>query len=420
MRCARLISIGDELLDGSRVDTNAAWLAAVLSEQGFDVLGTRVVPDVVEDIAEAISASAVDVDLLILTGGLGPTPDDVTRSAMAVAMGCELVQHHEATAWVEQCLSERGMEAQESQLAMGRCPAGASWEPNPIGTAPLLHCTVGEAKCWVLPGPPKEMQLAWEELVSPTLLSGADSELWRSRVYSHGLLEADAASRLGTLLDRSNDIVLGTRISKGIFIVSIVAKNQAEGRRVHADVEERLAPHAFNAQDVSLSEAVGRTLLESNGTVAVAESCTGGSIGGMVSATAGCSAWFHGGVVTYTNDSKVRELSVSPSHFESDGAGAVSRVVATEMARGVRARFATTWSISVTGIAGPSGGTAEQPVGTVWISVAGPRGIVARRCQFSGDRSVVQFRTCLSALQLLRLCVLGRAEDEPLIWEQER
>ncbi|MDG2291241.1 MAG: competence/damage-inducible protein A, partial [Phycisphaerales bacterium] len=233
---ARVLSIGDELLDGSSADTNSSWIAARLVEHGIQVLGIQVVPDVVEDIVDAMSVSVSDADLLIVTGGLGPTPDDVTREAMAVAMGCELVQNPEATSWVAQCLRERGLEPTEGQLSMGCCPAAAAWAPNSAGTAPILHGAVEEAHVWILPGPPREMRMGWHEQVAPSLHVDAASRLWHGHVYSHGLIEAEAADRLGELLDRTNDTVLGTRMSHGIFIVSITAAEERAGRVVQEEV----------------------------------------------------------------------------------------------------------------------------------------------------------------------------------------
>ena len=165
MMRARVLSIGDELLDGSRADTNSSWLAERLVEHGIQVLGIRVVHDVVDDIVEAIAQAVSDADLLVVTGGLGPTPDDVTRDAMAKAMGCELIQDPEATAWVERCLRERGLEPTDGQLSMGRCPAAAKWAANSVGTAPILHGQVDDSHVWILPGPPHEMRTAWREQV---------------------------------------------------------------------------------------------------------------------------------------------------------------------------------------------------------------------------------------------------------------
>ena len=419
MNTARIISIGDELLQGASTDTNAAWLAGRLHRRGILVDGVATVPDEVERIAAALESAATRADLVIVTGGLGPTPDDVTRAGLAAALGCAVIEDPAAVDWIRGFLESKQFTMTDRQRSMGCRPERADWHATSRGSAPILSAGLHEAVIWILPGPPAEMRQAWKELVAPSLPPTADASCWSGSLRCQGLIEADAADRLGTLLDRSNEVMLGTRVSDGLFIVTATGPDEVRGRAALDAARACLHPWSFDPADESMSQAVGRVLRDTDATVSTAESCTGGGIGSMLVDTSGSSAWYHGGVVTYTNASKIRELDVATELFGVDGPGAVSRDVAGAMAKGVRRRFGTHWSVAVTGIAGPDGGTPMKPAGTVWIAVDGESGTDVRHFQFSGGRAAVRMHTALTALQLLRLHVLGEAGGVRLSRERD-
>lgn len=417
MKRASIISIGDELLQGSSVDTNSAWIAGELSRYGYLVDGIVTVPDEIGRVATAFDDAARAADVVIASGGLGPTPDDVTRAGLASAIGCEVIEDPAAVDWIVGVLAGRGATLLPLQRLMGERPVSADWHPNARGLAPILSACLHDVPIWVLPGPPVEMRSGWLDHVAPTLGGPKHAGTWIGSIRCQGLFEADAAERLDSLLDRSNTIPLSTRISNWMFIATVYAPDQEQGRSVLEQVRDRLKPWSLDCDDESLSAAVGRVLADTGASVSTAESCTGGGIGGELVATPGSSGWYHGGVVTYTNESKIAELDVPADLFQPDGPGAVSADVAKAMALGVRHRFGTEWSVSVTGIAGPGGGSTAKPVGTVWIGIDGPSGTEARRFRFSGDRAAVQRQATLAAMQLLRWHVLGVSHEAAICTE---
>ncbi len=414
----RILSIGDELLDGSCVDTNAAWLASSLADRGLSVDSINTVPDIVERIASSLVESASQSSLVIATGGLGPTPDDLSREGLAHAIGEKLVVDDAALSWSRSRLEGRGFQFTSPQAGMARRPGSASWFPNDMGTAPPLHAKIGECDVWLLPGPPAEMKSCFEAHVLPGLPSNEPGERsWVERIRCHGLLEAEIVERLGELLDRDNPVQVGTRMSRGIFIATVHAASREQGEPVAASIEERLRPHVLGRGDVTMSSSVGGLLLEQGVTLATAESCTGGMVGACIVDTQGSSRWYHGGVVCYTNELKQSLLNVPSSLFEPGAPGAVSAEVASAMAQGARSATGADIGLSITGIAGPDGGTQQKPVGTVWISIARGEDVTSRCYRFPGDRQGIRRRALTHALQLLRLVLLGEVESASLPWE---
>lgn len=403
---AILLSIGDELLCGDCVDTNANWLCARLVERGVEVHEVRQVPDQRERIAAAFRDAMTQCDLVVSTGGLGPTPDDLTARGLADAVDDELVQDESAAGWIRHRLESRGYQVNPLQLKMADRPGAAAMLPNPDGTAPIIRLAVGPCMLWCLPGPPNEMRAAFHEHVAPGLPPGRS--LASREVRCCGIIEADATRRLGELVDRDRSVVLGTRISRGMFIAT-VHEDGPESDSLLEVVRDRLAPWAFGGNDEGPQHDVARLLLSSGGTLATAESCTGGLIGSSLVDVPGSSRWYRGGVVSYVNELKQSWLGVPESRFEPGGPGAVSGEVARDMAAGIRAATGSDWGISVTGIAGPDGGTDDKPVGTVWIGVSSESACSVRRFLLPGDRTAVRRRTAMYALQCLRFTMLGVA-----------
>ena len=418
-----MLAIGDELVLGAVSDRHAQWLSAQLVALGCTVLEHRTVGDDLEAIAAAIAEFAGRSDIVLVTGGLGPTDDDLTRDALCRAMGDTLVGDAEARDALRARFESRRMPIPEMNWRQATRPSRAACIPNPHGTAPGLSATIGGALVWAMPGPPREMQPMWDSHVAPRI-----RELCASRgcagvrthaLHSCGLPESVAAERIRPWMARGSNPVIGTTASGAVISARIRAEGpDAEGLLEGAAAAVRAAwdPYVFGEQGVALAAAVGALLLEARSTASVAESCTGGLLGGAITEVPGSSAWFVGGILSYSNDVKEGALGVPAAELAQHGA--VSRPVAVSMARGVAATMRTRWGVSTTGIAGPDGGTADKPVGTVWICVhdAERRREDARCFRFTGDRETVRDRTVKVALQMLRLNIIGRA-DVDLLWQ---
>ncbi len=444
---AAILSIGDELVLGQSVDTNSAWLSEELA--GLDVACDehRTVADDRDAIARAIAELLDGRDLLLLTGGLGPTADDLTRHALGDVLdpGRPLVLDDAALTELEGWFAGRpgGMPAANRVQAMR--PASAAMIPNPRGTAPGLRAEPGRRLLVAMPGPPREMQPMFDAVVRPWAASRRSDRVATALVPSVGLGESDAAARLGDLMDRGRTTLVGTTASGGVVTARIRAiGDDAEARvaEAAAEVERRWHPYAFARGPATLAEATGRRLERAGRRLVTCESCTGGLLGAMVTAVAGSSAWYPGGWVTYENAAKQDLLGVPASLLTAHGA--VSAEVAMAMAIGGLVRGAADEALSITGIAGPGGGTPGKPVGTVWIghasrAVGGPGGdgtgagaaaspvrVRARRFRFRGERATVRDRSATMALAMLRLSLDGHEAwppertRVPLLWEEPR
>jgi nicotinamide-nucleotide amidase len=420
---ASVLAIGDELVLGSVSDRHAQWLSSRLVSLGCEVVEHRTVGDDLERIAAAILAFAAQSDVVLVTGGLGPTDDDLTRDALCRAMGDTLVEDAEARDALRARFESRRMPIPDMNWRQATRPSRASCVPNPHGTAPGLRATVGAALVWAMPGPPREMQPMWESHVAPRIAEACESRgcagVRIHAIHSCGLPESVAAERIRSWMARGSNPVIGTTASGAVVSARIRAEGPDADRRIKeaADaVRTAWAPYVFSEQGISLPAATGALLVESGASVSVAESCTGGLLGGALTEVAGSSAWFVGGIMSYANEVKERALGVRAEELAQHGA--VSRPVAIAMARGVTAAMRTRWGISTTGIAGPEGGSADKPVGTVWICVHDDerRRSDARCFRFTGDRETVRDRTVKIALQMLRLNIVGRA-DVDLLWQ---
>ncbi len=414
-RTACTISVGDELLAGESLDTHGRTIAATLGARGCRVLGHRVVGDDVAAIAAAMREALADADLVIVTGGLGPTLDDVTREALAEVLEDPLVVDVEAVSTLEAWFAGRGRPMPESNRRQVMRPSSAHLLPNPHGTAPGIAASVGGVPIAVLPGPPREMRPMLDLVVETHLAAEPARPVVVVRAV--GIGESDAGTRIAEFMRRDAPLPVATTVSDSIVSARIRGRDAGDAdevERLARAVEDAWAPFAFARGEGSLEAAVGSLLAGSGATIATAESCTGGLLAGALTAVPGSSAWFPGSVVTYANRRKVEDLGVSEIDLERDGA--VSRSVAVAMAAGARARAGASIGVSTTGIAGPDGGTDAKPVGTVWIGIADDDGTDARCFRFPGERDTVRRRTVLAALQLVRLRLLGASE--PLLWER--
>jgi len=420
---ASVLAIGDELVLGAVSDRHAQWLSSRLVALGCAVIEHRTVGDELEQIVAAIEAFAAGSDIVLVTGGLGPTDDDLTRDALCRAMGDTMVDDAEARDALRARFESRRMPIPQMNWRQATRPSRATCIPNPHGTAPGLHAKVGDALVWAMPGPPREMQPMWDSHVAPRIAEACASRgcagVRTFALHSCGLPESVAAERIRPWMARGSNPVIGTTASGAVISARIRAEGSDAERRVHeaaAAVRTAWDPFVFGEQGTSIAAAVGALLLQARAAVSVAESCTGGLLGGALTDVPGSSAWFVGGVLSYANAVKERALGVPAAELAQHGA--VSRPVAVAMARGIAATMHTRWGVSTTGIAGPDGGTADKPVGTVWICVhdAESQRDDVRCFRFTGDRETVRDRTVKVALQMLRLNIIGRA-DVDLLWQ---
>lgn len=410
---AQILSIGNELTLGQAVDTNSAWLAQRLAERG--ILCTRhvTVADDRAEITREIAAAAKETDLLIITGGLGPTPDDLTREALADAMGASLEFRPECFQQIEAYFKTRQRDMHPGNRQQAMCPAGAEPLPNLCGTAPGIRAKLGRATIFVMPGVPREMKDMFERCVVPTLPSGESvSPIVQRTIKTFGIPESEVGEKIADLMARGRNPTVGTSAADLIISIRINAqggsRKEAE-RMAEADAGEvwsRLGIAVFGEGDEAVQDALAKLLIAGKKTVSTAESCTGGLIAKRLTDVPGSSAYFIQSAVTYSNEAKERALSV-PSELLARH-GAVSGEVAEAMAANCRRICGTDYALSATGVAGPTGGTPEKPIGLVFIGMATPRNTLVKEMRFGETltREEIRDRTAKAALNLLRLELL--------------
>jgi nicotinamide-nucleotide amidase len=408
---AIIVAVGNELTSGQTVDTNSAYLARQLVARGIETVGQCIVPDDRGAIAAALRDSAAAADLVLVTGGLGPTADDLTRHALADAMGAELVLDGEALATLEAFFRRRGRTMVPANRVQAMFPAGARPIENQAGTAQGIAARLGGADVYITPGVPHEMRWIFENRIAGEL-PAASNVIVERVVHAFGTGESNMAAEIADLMRRGANPTVGTTVSAGLISIRISARadvaDEAESlaQRSVAEVKARLGEWVVGEGDATIASTVGDLLRRAGATLATAESCTGGLLGAMITDVPGASDYYAGGVVSYANDVKRDALGVPEELLRSHGA--VSEPVAKAMAVGVRQRLGSDYAVAVTGIAGPSGGTDAKPVGLVHIALAGPEGVTAHRHIFPGDRPAVRRRSATAALNHLRLELLAR------------
>ncbi len=413
-RTCALLSIGDELLLGFTADTNAHFLCRELSVLGWDVVAVHTLPDSCKAIARAVRDAAGTAAIVVMTGGLGPTADDLTREALAEASAVPLEERPELRRQIEERFRQIGRSMSASNRVQARIPRGAAGLPNSCGTAPGIRARVGEATVYALPGVPVEMREMFRRSVLPDLppAAAADAIVMR-RLHLTGTGESIIGERLHGLMGERRNPSLGITVKDSIITVQIRARggNQAEAAalagEVEAEVTARCEEYVFGKDEDTLPGVLVKTLAARGETLAVAESCTGGMIASMIVDIPGASDVLREGVVAYANAAKTRLLGVAEELLREHGA--VSGEVAAAMAGGVRANSGATYGLATTGIAGPSGGTKDKPVGTVWLALSRSAGIVYYHRVFSGGRLGVRTRAAYAALDLLRRELTGLA-----------
>ena len=404
---AEIISIGTELLLGNIVDTNAAHIARALAAYGVDLFHKSTVGDNLDRCAETISRALARADAVIISGGIGPTPDDATRAAIAQALGVPLERRPELVEVIRARYARRHREPTEAGLRQADMPVGAQAIPNPNGTAPGILAAKNGTALYAMPGVPSEMVAMLADSVLPDLRQrfGLVDGLFCRLLRTRGIGESDIATQLHDLLTDCVNPTVATYVKTGEVEVRITARApdmpMAETmiEPLETLVRERIGSHIFGVDAAGLEQQLGQRLRHLGLKLATAESCTGGLVGERITSVAGSSEYYLGGVVAYDNQVKMDLLNVPPGLLAQYGA--VSEECAREMARGAAERLGADWAVATTGIAGPDGGTAEKPVGLVFIAVYDRTSDVATVVEkrFSGDRAMVKERTALEALE---------------------
>jgi nicotinamide-nucleotide amidase len=437
---AIILSVGDELVLGQTIDTNSAWLSAQLAAVGCGVAAHLTVPDDQPAIERAIRESITRCDVLLITGGLGPTEDDLTRQALAIVMRAPLQSNAQWLAELDKFFAARGRPMPATNGIQAMIPLGAEIIFNTAGTAAGIHADVRRVplmndenfkegteatfrrdydphcQVFVMPGVPKEMKIMFERDVLPHVRAASGGAVILSRtLHTFGLGESAVAEKLGDLMNRARNPSVGTTVSQGVVSLRVNARFATLDKamlQLDQTVERcraALGSLIYGQDEQSLAEVVGRMLKAAPGapTVSAAESCTGGLLGKMLTDMPGSSSYFAYGWVTYANRAKEQLLGVPSELLQQHGA--VSEPVVIAMANGARQRSASTYALAISGIAGPDGGTSAKPVGTVCIALAHPDGSQARTFLFPGDREMVRDRSAKMALTLLRYHLLGEA-----------
>jgi nicotinamide-nucleotide amidase len=413
---AEIIAVGSELLGSSRLDTNSLFLAECLASLGIDLRAKAVVGDDRKMLAHLFEQALSRADLVILTGGLGPTDDDVTRDVVAEALGLELTEDPEIVAAIARRFARRNMRMPENNRRQARVPRGALVLDNPNGTAPGLFIPHGSRAVVLLPGPPRELQPMMRGLCQGALAARAGRErAYTTSAFVTGRSESHIEERIQPIYSQwyeaSPPIQTTILAAPGQIEIHLTLRSDdAEAARARlaearTSVVDALGDAVFSTDGRLLEEIVGDLLKARGLTIAAAESCTGGLLLSRLTDVPGSSAYVIGGVVTYSNDLKTTLIDVPAEMISTHGA--VSEPVAMAMAKGARARAGADIGVGITGIAGPDGGTPQKPVGTVAIAVAGPdRAATARTFLFPGGRAMVKFQATQAALDMVRR-VLG-------------
>jgi nicotinamide-nucleotide amidase len=406
MLTVEICTIGDELNRGEIIDTNSSWLAERLSALGAYVRWRTSVTDEASDMEHALRTAAERAQVVVCSGGLGPTEDDRTVDVASKLIVKEPRVDPEHEERMRQRFAERGFRLTPNNMRQVRVPDGADVLPNRKGLAPGFGVRLGGAQLFFMPGVPREMKPMFEDFVAPSvtaLVGGARPLLRTWRAVGIGESHVDHA--LQGLIDGVSGATLHFRIAYPENLVTVVVRRDSEAEaqaileRLDGEVRARLGEHVYGTGDTTLAAAVGQKLLTRGATLAVAESCTGGLVGQLLTAVPGSSRYFVGGVISYSNDLKERLLGVSRDTLMMHGA--VSEPTVIEMADGARKTTGANFAIAVSGVAGPDGGTPEKPVGTVFICVTGDGVREVRKLFWPAEREQVRTLAAFSSLHLI-------------------
>ncbi len=398
---AEIITIGDEILLGQTIDTNSAFISQRLSQLGIDVTYKTSVGDDIQTISEALTTGLSRADMVITTGGLGPTNDDITKKAIVKVFKRNLVFQEEILKKVEESFKKRGMEMPKINQNQALQPQGSKALPNQFGSAPGIFIQEKDKIFFALPGVPLEMRSMMENDILPLLEKVSEIKVFQRKLKTTGIPESVIYERIEPIINSRPEVKVAFLPSFLGVDIRLNSQSQEKLEGMENSIKEVLGNSIYGEDDISLEEVVGKLLKNKGKTISVAESCTGGLIGKRLTNVSGSSEYFERGVISYSNQAKMQILNVPQEMIEKNGA--VSEQVAILMAEGIRRISKTDYGLSATGIAGPSGGTPEKPVGLVWIGFAHENDSFAQKFLFGEDRDTNRERAAQAALNLVRL-----------------
>lgn len=418
-----IITIGDELLIGQTIDTNSAWMAKQLNAIGLKISRINSIADTEEAILDALIEVEKRSSIILMTGGLGPTKDDITKFTLCKYFNTKLVRNQEVLERIEKYFTDRGREMLDSNRAQADLPESCQILRNDLGTASGMWFEKNGVIYVSMPGVPYEMKGLMEKEVIPRLQTKVKKpKLYHRTIMTEGIGESFLVEIIKDWEAQLEDdqIHVAYLPSPGIVKVRLSAEGEEAYEILKSKVDHRIdelyqivPQYIFGENDISVEEAIGNELRLKNKTIGTAESCTGGNIAHLLTSISGSSDYFLGSIVSYSNELKASLLNVSLKDIETYGA--VSETVVTQMAVGARLSLGTDYALATSGIAGPNGGTDDKPVGTVWIAIAGKEGFFAKKFLFEKDRGRNIKRASLAALSMLRRTLNGQLRLEPLI-----
>ncbi|WP_342086038.1 competence/damage-inducible protein A [Dyadobacter sp. OTU695] len=409
---AEIITIGDEILFGQIIDTNTQWIGTQLTDIGIRPARKTSVGDNRQDILDAFAQAAQRVDVVIVTGGLGPTRDDITKHTFCEYFGTELEINQEALALITEFFAKRGRAMTELNIQQAALPKNCTYIPNLWGTAPGMWFEKDGVIYVSLPGVPYEMKSLMEFEILPRLKARFSTHIIQHKsIRTIGIGESFLAEKIAGWEDALPEHIKLAYLPHFGQVRLRLTGTGTDQQVLERELAEQVAlvlplieEHVFGYDSDELETVIGSLLINSNATISTAESCTGGYVANQITSIPGSSRYYEGSVVSYSNDVKMGVLGVSRETLEAYGA--VSEQTAREMAEGARRLLNTTFAISTTGIAGPDGGTAEKPVGTVWIACATPEETFTQLLTLRNNRKINIELTCSYALNLLRKTIL--------------
>lgn len=407
-----IIAIGDELLIGQTIDTNSAWIGEQLNALSFDMIQISKIKDDRDRILDALKLAESRSEVILITGGLGPTKDDITKSSLCDYFGVDLVRNQNALENVERIFKQSGRKLLQVNKDQALLPESAICIDNKNGTASGMWFNMGNKTFVSMPGVPFEMKGMMEYSVIPKLLEKYNPvKRYTKTILTEGIVESVLAEKLEYWENdlRAKGMDLAYLPSPGQIRLRITSKYENELDHKIEELEQLILEHIYGEGKEKLEELVGELLLRYNKTLSTAESCTGGYIAHLITSVAGSSAYFNGSIVSYANEVKENSLNVSREDLEQFGA--VSEQVVKQMTKGAIDTLNTDYAIATSGIAGPSGGTEEKPVGTVWIAVASKDKIIAQKFNMGENRERTIRKTAVKALSMLRKLIISENEN---------
>ncbi|AUG57441.1 competence/damage-inducible protein A [Acetivibrio saccincola] len=408
---AEILAVGTELLMGQIVNTNAQYISERLNSIGINVYFHSVVGDNPKRLESSIKLALERSDLVVITGGLGPTKDDITKEKVAEVFGKRMVLHEESLKRIKDYFVKLGREMTDNNAKQAYFPEGSIVIENNKGTAPGCIIESDNKFVVILPGPPREMQPMFDESVMPYLQKDSGYKIVSKYIRTFGIGESKLEEMIMDLVDKQEDVTIATYAKMGEVTVRLTCKCPLSEEGFDKicpfedEIVKRLGSYVYSTENENLEKVVTKMLLENNLTIAIAESCTGGLICSKLVSVSGVSKVFNRGIISYSNDSKVQDLGVNEDTIKKYGA--VSTQTAIEMAEGVKRIAGTDIGVSITGIAGPEGGTAEKPVGLMYMALAYKGNTVCKKLNLSGDRERIINVASLHVLDLIRRQIGG-------------